>query len=412
MARLHTFEEYPHVSTYKDRKGEIRYRFRHKLIKEVTMRAEFDTPEFAAEHKALMARVHKEAAAKSFVSPTAPLPKKMNHILEKTFRHAWVLLQGSLDWDGLKVATRDSLQTHIEEFLQGRVLDDSDEVFADAPLGGIKAAHLQAHYNATYRQFPSKGKKRIEAIRKLYDVAIEATWIEAEENKTKFLKTRALPESDANRPWTDEERQQYEAKWKLGTPQRTAYELGICLGSRRGDLAKIGPADVKNQAEYAADGSLLRQFQAIEWKAQKGRKGKKQNVVYHEITDRLAKALAALTHDMNPAKPFLRKELGSDKGYSDKSLSRRMRIWTNQAGLPEGLTLHGLRHTLGSDIILQTGDTKKAQLSLGHQSEITTIRYTRRVNREQVMKGVAEVMNGNRTGTVIKTVAALKMVKG
>ena len=39
MARQHAFPDYPGVSTYTDRKGETRYRFRHPLVKEVTRKS-------------------------------------------------------------------------------------------------------------------------------------------------------------------------------------------------------------------------------------------------------------------------------------------------------------------------------------------------------------------------------------
>lgn len=411
MVRPVAFPDFPGVSTYSDRKGNMRFRFRHPLIKEVTMRADFGTDAFAREYDDLMAQVRAKKAAAGMTGIDAPMPKKMEHIGQKTFRHAWILLQKSLAWDGLKGNTQRKIRDHIEAFLQVPVLEDAPDVlWADAPLAGVKADHLQAHYESIYRHHPPKAKLRVEAIRKLYDVAVKSKWIEREQNKTKFLDLQPLPESDANRPWTDEEKAMFEARYPLGTPQRTAYELAASLGSRRGDLATITPGHIKDRIEYAADGSVLRRFRAIEWQAIKGRKGKKPTVVYHEISDRLEKALAAVPHGMDPSKPILLRADKAGTPYNAADLSHRMAEWTRAAGLPKGLTLHGLRHTLGNELAEKGVESKQIQMALGHRSPVTTNHYTRRADREKLMKHVGKVQNGETEKTVTKTVPNLKIV--
>jgi integrase len=405
MARQHAYPDFPGVSNY-EYKGEVRQRFRHKLIKEYTFKAAFGTDAFRAEYAAKVAEVDAASAGKA-----APVPASAARIGLKTFRHAWVLLQGSLDWAGLKDATQRKNRDHIEAFLQTRILADADVLWGDAPLAEVEAEQLQDHYEGIYKTNPAKAKHRVEAIRKLYDVAVRAkptAWIRREDNKIRFIDLSPLPESDANRPWLDEDRAQFEARWPLGTPPRTAYEIGLALGSRRGDLATLTPSHIKNRVEYSRDGSVLRRFRAIEWDAAKGRKGKKPTKIYHEVSARLDAALAALTHDMDPAKPFLRRPDGET--YKGERLSSRMAEWTASAGMAVGFTLHGLRHSLGTDLAEQGLDLKQIQLALGHKNPNTTAHYVRRVSQERVMKKVAEVQNGGGEATVMKTVGNLKLV--
>lgn len=405
MARQLAFPDFPGVSTYKDRQGETRYRFRHPSIKEVTFKAAFGSPDFVREYDRLIAEVNAASAAKPKAEPVA----KMAHIGQKTFRHAWVKLQGSVQWSALKEGTQDNNRSQIEEFLQSPILADAPDVlWADAPMAGVKADHLQDHYDDLYKLSPSKAKHRLEAVRKLYDQAVKASWINREDNKTKFIDTMPLPETDANRPWEEEDKAKFEAFWELGTPARTAYEIAIAVGARMGDVKRLGPSHIKNRVEYAADGSVLRRFRAIQWQAEKGRKGKNPTIVYHELSDRLEKALAALTHNMDPDLPFLRKSNG--KPYTG-NLSNRMSVWTDQAGMAKGFTMHGLRHTLGGELAARGLDIKQIQLALGHKRTSTTEHYVRRVNQERVMKRVAEVQNGSTEITIMKTVGNLKLVK-
>ena len=200
----------------------------------------------------------------------------------------------------------------------------------------------------------------------------------------------------------------FEAKWALGTSPRTAYELGLALGARKSDIWRLAPRNIVEQAEYDHDGKVLRRFRAIQWDVTKGRKGKTPMLGYHEVSPRLERALAALTHDMDPDKSFLRKPDGGF--YIEHGLSDRMQEWTAAAGMAKGFTLHGLRHTLGCDLAAMGATEKEIQTSLQHASPRTTAHYTRRTDKLKVMKNVAKVQNGETQTTVIRTAAKLRVV--
>jgi len=422
MARQHAFPQYPGVSTKLDRHGETFYRFRHKAVGDIKMRAAFGTPEFDREFAGIVAKVNAAAAAGSKPAPVkgpgfaTPLPVTAAEGLRpviglETFRHAWVLLKKSLHWDGLKPDTQNRNRDSIEKFLLTPVFADADEpwLWADAPMAETKADQLQEHYEAMYRHSPAMAKLRIEAIGKLYTQAVKAKWIEREENKTKFLDMLPMPESNANRPWEDEDKALFEARWPLGTPARTAYEIGLALGARRGDIGQLTPGHIIDRVAMKS-GQVVRRFRAIQWDTQKGRKGKEPMVAYHRVSERLEKALAALAHDMDPKKPFLRKRSG--EAYPAVYLSQRMIDWTKAAGMEKGLTLHGLRHTLGSELSAQGFSDRQIAVALTHKNPSTTARYTRRVNRETVMDSIGEAQNGPGQTTTFKTVGHLKAVTG
>jgi len=402
MARPLAFPDYPGVSTYTDRQGATRFRFRMKGQKEATLPDEMGSPEFVAAYQRIIDGIARQATTAQIMEHP-----KAKHIGVKTFRHAWLLLQDDLDWAGLKGNSQGYNRAHIEHFLQEKIGPDFDETgtWGNAPIAEIEATFLQAYYDAIYRTHPSKAKHRIVAIRKLYRVAVAALWIKPEEDRTVFLRMRPLPESDANRPWEPEYHLWFEAKYQLGTNPRTAYELAIGLGGRREDLALLGPDNILHKVEAFPDGTE-RHFTAIRWVARKCRKGKKGEGIYHEISDRLAIALAAV--DRKPGETFLKTAFGQP--FTTEGLGVGFRGWCDAVDIPKGYALHSLRHTFATDLALDGVDPLVIQKAMGHKHLSQTMHYIRRIQQEQLMKKVAEAKNGVRTVSTIKTVPQLRVV--
>ncbi|WP_040677442.1 hypothetical protein [Rhizobium mesoamericanum] len=62
----------------------------------------------------------------------------------------------------------------------------------------------------------------------------------------------------------------------------------MLLGTRRCDLAVLTWDNIKQRAEVAPDGTVIRRFEVIEWTSRKHKKGKKGETIYHEVTPSLA----------------------------------------------------------------------------------------------------------------------------
>ncbi len=54
------------------------------------------------------------------------------------------------------------------------------------------------------------------------------------------------PASKPDRSWTDEEIAQFRTRWPLGTKQRTAFEIHLCIGMRRSDVHRVTSADIRD----------------------------------------------------------------------------------------------------------------------------------------------------------------------
>ena len=79
-------------------------------------------------------------------------------------------------------------------------------------------------------------------------------------------------------------------------------------------------------------------------------------------------------------------------GRSPAWLSRRVRVWLEQAGLKagryDGRSAHALRHTAASDLYDATRDVKAVQRFLGHANVATTDRYLRYGDDEVIRAGL------------------------
>jgi integrase len=205
---------------------------------------------------------------------------------------------------------------------------------------------------------PHAGRHRLTVLRKMIMAAIEEEWIESD--PTYKLKYR--PETIAGfRAWTEDEMAAFEERWPIGTTPRLVYEMGLWLGARRCDIARLRPQDIK--------GDLM------VWTQQKT-----NSIVTVPITKWVAEAFAA-TDMAGPT--IVMTEYGLP--FSAKSLTGRMRDWSGAAGL-KGCTLHGLRKTLGKRVTDAKGTTRQAMAVLGHETMEQAELYSRAADREDLAR--------------------------
>ena len=66
------------------------------------------------------------------------------------------------------------------------------------------------------------------------------------DDPTEGIANVKLPKSKGHHTWTDDEIEQYRARWPLGTQQRLVMEFASETTSRRGEVVRLGPQHVKN----------------------------------------------------------------------------------------------------------------------------------------------------------------------
>lgn len=90
---------------------------------------------------------------------------------------------------------------------------------------------------------PAQARHFVDTMRGLFRWAVEAELAKAD--PTAGVKA-AKPKTRGFLVWTEDELEQYEARWPLGTRERVMFDVFVYTGLRRGDAARLGKQHFKN----------------------------------------------------------------------------------------------------------------------------------------------------------------------
>lgn len=357
-------ERHPNASSYRDRHGRTRWRFR-RAGRTVALPGEPGTPEFEEAYRAAV-------EGRPVGRPEAEIRKLPNAAVPKSMGAAWRLVPTALpEWHRLSPATRARQSRIAEAFLVGRISDGSDLVWGNVPVADLRRRHVKALI-AGMSDRPHAARHLLVVIRRMILVALDEEWIDVDPT----YKIRHRPDYVGWKAWPEEVRARFEARWPVGTMPRLVYALALWLGNRRGDIATLSPD--------AIDGDRIRIRQA-----------KTGRELVLEITPMLREVLDAT--DLSG--PTILKTMAG-KPASAKTLTGRMADWTREAGLPPGDTLHGLRKTLGKMLAEGGATTRQIMDTLGHTDIKHAELYSREAEQERMardgMRAVVRLVSGNK----------------
>lgn len=357
-------KSHPNVGAYTDRHGRTRWRFR-RGGKTIALPGAPGEPAFEDAYLAAIEGRPPPAPHSSVVRhPHAAPPRSL--------RAAWRLVVTRLpEWQALSDATRYNQSRIAERFLAKPVAEGEALVWGDVPVSDLRRRHLKGIL-ADMSDTPHAGRHLLVTIRRMILVALDEEWIEIDPSYA--LKHR--PAYVGRKAWSQAARQQFEARWPIGSTPRLAYALGLWLGNRRGDIVALAPS--------AIEGDKVRIIQ-----------GKTGRGLVLDITPMLREVLAAT--DMS-GPTILKTAFGAP--FSAKSLTGRMADWTKSAGLPPGHTLHGLRKTLGKMLAEGGATTRQIMDTLGHTAIAHAELYSREAEQERLaragMRAVVRLVGGGK----------------
>ena len=355
-------EDYPGASSYSDRHGKRRWRFRRGK-KTIQLPREPGHPEFEAAYTAaIQGRPVRKAAVVPL--PTAAHPH--------SFKAAWRILRNDdPEWKALGPDIKQAQTRIAEHFLTMPVSEDEPEpVFGDIDVAFMKRKHVKALLAKASEKTVDEEAKRerggkhaaahlLRVIRKLVGVALDQEWIE--NDPTYRLKYR--PAYGGWKAWPEEMLDKFEGYWQIGSTPRLVYSLALYFGHRRSDVARVRPDDLQETVANVVQ-----------------KKTGKELVL--PIHPNLQDALRAI-NDLEEREFVVLTAWG--KPFSAKALTVRMRQWTKAAGLPPGYTLHGLRKTLGKVLAEHEATTRQLMDVLGHDN----IEHAELYSREAEQKVMA-----------------------
>lgn len=357
--------DYPGVSIMIDRHGKTRHRLRRSGHKDFMLPGNPHSPEFDAAYESAIEGQPKPREGQVVRLQTAALPKSL--------RAAYVALKKTTAWKRLDETTKTRNCRHIEHFL------DYGGGIGDIPVADLRRKHVK-NYLETMGETPHAAHQALKAIRKLTATAIDEEWIETD--PTWQLKFN--PARDGWPAWTAEMMDAYEKRWPIGTDARTAYALGLWLGNRASDVARLEWTQLKTRT-VVVDGVPVT-IEGFDFVQHKGRKEYAKQI-FLPMTPMLAAALAPLSRD---TERVLLSRLG--RTYSDNALATAMIKWAGKAGIPAGYSMHGLRKALGVKLAEADATTREIMEVLGHSNIEHAELYTREADKLRlVVKGMRKM---------------------
>lgn len=289
--------------------------------------------------------------------------------IARTFGKAARLFETSPRWCEYDQPTQGQYARHLEKFMNAIVTPDADLTWRDAPVQGASPSMLRDYIMSIYQYTPHAGRERLRAIKALIEVAISEEWITPEEDPTLAIRLKK-PKHVPQAKWPQGIMDKFEARHPIGSSAHTCYSLAKWLGNRRGDVAELEWDQLVEIETEDEDGDLITAW-VFDFRQGKNRNKSGGQHVVLGVPDKLMAVLNALGR--KPGKTILQREDGEP--YSIKSLTGTMAKWCQQADIPAGYTMHGLRRTFAHELAKSKVDLLAIRDMMGHANVATTQIY-------------------------------------
>jgi integrase len=250
------------------------------------------------------------------------------------------------------------------------ILERFREVHGDKRIALIERKHVQALIDAKAAT-PGAARNLLAVIRLLMQFAIDAG-IRAD-NPALGVKSVKI-KSDGFLTWEEHHIAAYEARHPIGTMARLAFELALGTGQRRADLVKMGRQHVRG------DMIMVRQSKT----------GKPLMI---PIGNELRAAIEAMPTDRLT---FITTSRGEP--FSPPSFTNWFRNRCQEAGLPDTLSVHGLRKAMCRRLAEAGCSEKQIAAISGHKTLRMMQRYTEAADQERMARAAIEQL-GNESVT-------------
>lgn len=168
--------------------------------------------------------------------------------------------------------------------------------------------------------------------------------------------------SDGIHTWTEEEIQQFETFYPVGTRPRLAFALLLFTGQRKSDVLRMGRQHLK-------DGGIFVRQQKT---------GAQLEIPIHRDLRTII--------DATPNNHLTFITTGSGKPFSSAGFGNLFRDWCNAANVPRHCSAHGLRKALCRRLAEADCTDKQIASVSGHSSPSEVARYTKAADQKLLAK--------------------------
>jgi site-specific recombinase XerD len=333
----------PYASSFKDRHGRERVRFRKTGLATCYPKSELGTDDFMAEY---LAWKH-----------SAPVKAGQDRAAPGTFDDLITRFYSSVAWKNIpKETTKNTYRGELERFR--------------AIYGKRRVATMTArHVNGLMEKMadtPAAANNLLKRLRTLLDYAILVGM--RRDNPAKAVRS-VKAKGDGFHEWTEAEIAKFQKYHPLGTRARLALEIFVCTAQRRSDAATMGedaekPGYVK--VRQLKTGALL-------------------SIRIHRD---LKAAVAACPSGTDT---FLVSQRG--KPYAKESLGNWFKMQCVEAGLPH-CAAHGLRKAAARRMAELGLSNQLIKSITGHTTDSEIARYTKNADQARRADAAMEQMEG------------------
>lgn len=331
-----------YVDSYRDAGGKRRYYFRRGKGARTALPGKPTSREFRLAYEALM----------EGLPPVVAAPKKPQPSADFTFNRLAELYYRTPGFLAMKPQTQHVYKRVLAHFL-------TDHGHRDARQ--MKRSHVMSIL-ADRAATPAAANNLLKKVKGLMRHALDLEW----RTDDPTLGVKRYEEGEFH-TWTEQELAQFEARWALGTAERTAYALHLYTGQRRSDVHVMRWPD--------ADGVL--RFTQV-------KTGMHMEIPVHP---KLREALAAW-----PRKGDIIITGTHGQPFTSGSYGNFFQDATNGAKLPTRCASHGLRKAAARRLAEAGASEKEIAAITGHTTLKEVARYTRAASRSKLAKSAMELM--------------------
>jgi integrase len=331
----------PYASSFKDRHGSSRVRFRKTGLPTLYPKARPGTDAFWQEYLAW--------------KESQPLPAGKDRAEPGTFDDLISQFYRSTAWRNIpKDSTKRTYRGELERF---RILYGKRRV---ATMSALNVTKLMERMADT----PSAANNLLKRLRQLFDYAIILGM--RTDNPAKPVRS-VKTTSDGFHEWTEAEIAQYEARHPVGTKARLALAIFLCTAQRRSDAAVMG--EDPERPGYV-----------------KVRQLKTDALLRIRMHRDLKEAVAACPSE---APTFLVSERGTP--FTKESLGNWFKKRCVEAGLPH-CSAHGLRKAASRRLAELHLSNQLIKAITGHSTDSEVARYTRGADQERMADAAIDAL--------------------
>ena len=348
----------PYVQAFVDRHGRARFYFRRHGYQSVALPGLPWSPTFMAAYEAANGESSLVEVGRSRTTPGTVNAAIISYFNSAAFR-------------ALADETQRSRRGILERF---RV------EHGDKRIVMLQRAHID-HMVAAKAATPSAAKNFLKALRAMMAHCVANHM--RDDDPTRGIRSPKI-KTDGYATWTDEHIAAFEARHPIGSRARLAMALLLYTGQRRSDVLRIGRQHVRNGVLYV----------------QQQKTNSKLAIPVHP-------ELQAIL-DAAPSQHLTYLTTRDGSSFSPAGFGNLFRDWCKEAGLPKGLSAHGLRKACCTRLAEAGCSEKQIAAISGHLSMSEVARYTKAADQARLARDAMAMFSSTRTSECQTPVQSVK----